>query len=180
MGLLLLLRDLVVALIDVCRGTLRRRYDSAIDIRAPRRVVWELLKARDVDFDGYVPLRVVAQPLPGRPGLDRVSIIAGATRLVMTTRIVEERPGEAILYELLSEGTDPALVEGDDDYIAFLLSDVGSKTRLELVRETTPRHLLSRLTVPLGLRSGARRYKRKAEAMAAAEAHAAPAGSGGA
>ena len=86
-------------------------------------------------------------------------------RLQMLTRIVDERPGQAILYQLLPEETDPALIEGDDDYIGFVLIDTPEGTRLDLIRETSPKHWLSRLTVPMGLRSGARRYKRKAEAM---------------
>ena len=99
------------------------------------------------------------------PGLERVQIHAGKVRLEMLTRIVDERPGVAILYQLLPEGTDPALVEGDDDYVGFVLTDLENGTRLDLTRETSPRSWLSRLTVPIGLRSGGRRYKRKAEAM---------------
>jgi hypothetical protein len=94
-----------------------------------------------------------------------VQIQAGSTRLQMLTRIVDERPGAAILYEVLPEGTDPVLIEGDNDYIGFVLIETAKGTRLDLTRETSPRHWISRLTVPMGLRSGARRYKRKAEAM---------------
>jgi hypothetical protein len=83
----------------------------------------------------------------------------------MLTRIVDERPGTAILYQLLPEGTDAALIEGDDDYIGFVLTDTEKGTRLDLTRETSPRHWISRLTIPMGLRSGARRYKRKAESL---------------
>jgi hypothetical protein len=92
--------------------------------------------------------------------------------------IADERQGQAILYRLLPEGTDPALIEGDDDYVGFVLVDIPGGTRLDLTRETTPRHFLSRLTVPIGLRSGARRYKRKAEAMYAVPTQRDPEGSG--
>jgi len=165
MGLLLLLRDIVLALADLLTGRRRRRYEHWIDIAAPRDVVWRMLKARDLAFAGRMPIRVVAEQLPGRPGLERVRILAGSVQLVMLTRIVDERPGEAILYELLPEGTDAALIEGDDDYIGFVLAETARGTRLFLTRETSPRHGLARLTLPLGLRSGALRYKRKAEAM---------------
>lgn len=166
MSLILLLRDLIVALFDIVSGRARRRYEHSIDIRASRSVVWDMLKARDIVFDGLFPLRVVGEPVPGRPGLERVHILAGATELVMLTRIVDERPGRAILYQLLPEGTDAALIEGDDDFIGFVLQETANGTRLDLTRETTPRRSISRITVPLGLRSGGRRYQRKAEQMA--------------
>lgn len=167
MGLLQLGGDVLLAVADAARGRNRRRFEHCIDIDAPRDVVWQMLKSRDIMFEGRLPLRVVGEELPGRPGVERVHILAGKMRLQMLTRIVDERPGEAILYQLLPEGTDPALIEGDDDYIGFVLIETEGGTRLDLTRETSPRNWLSRLTVPMGLRSGARRYKRKAETMAA-------------
>lgn len=174
MGLFLFLRDVVMALLDVALGRRRRRYEHWVDIRAPRRVVWDMLKARDIAFDGLFQLRVIAQPVPGRPGCERVHIRAGNTELVMLTQIIDERPGDAILYQLMPEGTDAALVEGDDDFIGFVLQETATGTRLDLTRETTPRRHISRLTIPLGLRGGARRYKRKAEQMADAAGAAGP------
>lgn len=166
MGLILLLRDIVVALLDVFRGQSRRRYEHSVAIRAPARAVWEMLKSRDIDFQGRFPLRVVAEPVPGRAGVERVRILAGKISLTMMTRIVEERAERAILYQLLPEGTDPALIEGEDDYVGFVLVEQATGTRLDLVRETSPRNWVARLTIPVGLRSGGRRYKRKAEEMA--------------
>ncbi len=165
MGLPLIGRDILVALADVLAGRHRRRYEHWIDIRAPSEIVWQMLKSRELVFEGTLPLRIVGAPVPGRPGLERVQIQAGKTKLEMLTRIVDERPGAAILYQLLPEGTDPVLIEGDDDYIGFVLTETDKGTRLDLTRETSPRHWISRLTIPMGLRSGARRYKRKAETM---------------
>lgn len=165
MGLFQLAGDLVFALSDTVTGRRRRRYEYGIDIKAPPEIVWSMLKARDIVFEGRFPLRIVGEPVPGQAGLERVHILAGEMRLQMLTRIVDERPGEAILYQLLPEGTDAALVEGDDDYVGFVLTETPSGTRLDLTREASPRRWLSRLTIPMGMRSGARRYKRKAEAM---------------
>lgn len=170
MGLLQIGGDVLVAVADVASGRPRRRFEHWIDIQAPRDIVWRMLKSRDIVFEGRLPLRVVGEDVPGRPGIERVHILAGKVRLEMLTRIVEERPGEAILYQLMPEGTDAALIEGDDDYVGFVLIETPGGTRLDLTRETSPRHWLSRLTVPMGLRSGARRYKRKAEVMARAAA----------
>ncbi|MEZ5853798.1 MAG: hypothetical protein R3D67_03270 [Hyphomicrobiaceae bacterium] len=169
MGLIFMLRDLLIAIGDTIFGRTRRRYEHAVLIQAPRELVWRMLRARDIVFDGLMPLHVHAESLPGRPNLEAVHISAGDTQLTMLTRIADERPGLAILYEILPDGTEPALIEGIDDYIGFVLADVDEGTRLDLMRETTPARWISRITVPLGLRSGARRYKRKAEAMAKAE-----------
>lgn len=166
MALILFWRDVFIALFDFARGHRRRRYEHWVDIAAPRHVVWSMLKARNIAFDGVFPLRVVAEPVAGRPGFERVHILAGSAELVMLTRIVDERPGEAILYQILPEGTDAALIEGDDDFVGFVLQETASGTRLDLTREASPRRAISRLTIPLGLRSGARRYKRKAEQLA--------------
>ncbi len=166
MGFLLFCRDILIAVFDILSGGQRRRYEHSVEIAAPCSVVWDMLKARNIVFEGLFPLRVVGEPVPGRPGLERVHILAGATELIMLTRIVDERAGQAILYQLLPEGTDAALIEGDDDFIGFVLQETAAGTRLDLTRETTPRRQISRITVPLGLRSGGRRYKRKAEQMA--------------
>lgn len=165
MGLLRLGRDILLAVTDTFVGRKRRRYEHWVDIRAPREIVWKMLKSRDLVFEGALPIRIMGEPVPGQPALERVQIVAGSARLTMLTRIIDERPGVAILYQLLPEGTDPALIEGDDDYVGFVLTDLDHGTRLNLTRETSPRSWLSRLTVPMGLRSGGRRYKRKAEAM---------------
>jgi hypothetical protein len=165
MGLLEFGRDVVVALGDTLGGCTRRRYEHWIDIRAPREIVWDMLKAREIVFEGRLPVRIVGDPIAGQPGLERIQILAGAARLQMVTRILDERPGTAILYQLVPDGTDTALIEGEDDYIGFVLTETDRGTRLDLTRETTPLRWISRLTIPMGLRSGARRYKRKAEAM---------------
>jgi len=165
MGLCRIGGDIVLALSDLFTGRARRRYEHWIDVRAPREIVWEMLKSRDLVFEGRLPIRITGEALPGQRNIERVQIVAGNARLVMLTRIVDERPGFAILYQLLPEGTDEVLVEGDDDYVGFVLTDLANGTRLNLTREATPRSWLSRLTIPMGLRSGGRRYKRKAEAM---------------
>lgn len=165
MGLLHLGGDILVAVADAARGRKRKRFEHSVDIRAPREIVWQMLKSRDIIFGGRMPIRVFGEEVSGRPGIERVQIQAGNARLQMFTRIIDERPGEAILYQVLPEGTDAVLIEGEDDYIGFVLIETAKGTRLDLTRETSPLYWISRLTVPMGLRSGARRYKRKAESM---------------
>lgn len=170
MGILLLLRDVAVATYDWLMGERRRRYEYAVDVRAPRETVWALLKARDVTFPGMLPLRLVTDRVAGRPDLHRLQIYSGDAVITMMTRLVDERPGQGILFQVLPDGTDPVLVDGEDDYIGYVIADMKGGTRLTITRELTVTSRLGRLTVPLGLRAGALRAKRRAEEIARGEA----------
>ena len=170
MGILLLVRDIAVATYDWLMGERRRRYEHAVDIRAPRETVWALLKARDVTFPGMLPLRLVTDRVAGRPELHRLQIHSGDAVITMLTRLVDERPGQGMLFQVLPDGTDPVLVDGQDDYIGYVVADVNGGTRLTVTRELTVTSRLGRVTVPLGLRAGASRAKRRAEEIARGEA----------
>ncbi|MFV0295807.1 MAG: hypothetical protein ACK5JT_06780 [Hyphomicrobiaceae bacterium] len=166
MGLIYFLRDIFLATLDALLARQRRRYEHSVFIRAPRDIVWNMIRARDIEFEGLVPLRLHAAGVPGRPDCELVHVTAGDIELAMLTRTVDLKDEQAILYEILPEGTDPALVEGIDDYISFVLADTAGGTRLDLMRELSPLRWIARLSVPIGLRSGAKRYKRKAETIA--------------
>ena len=164
--MLLLRRDVVVACVDALLGRRRRRYEHSVDIAAPREVVWTLLMAADVTFEGVIPIRVITDAVPGRPGVLRMQIVVGESRRVMLARIVDEREGRAVLYEILSDGTDPVLLDGEDDYLGYVLDDLADGTRLTITREVTVTSRVGRLTVPIAIRSGAQRMKREAEQLA--------------
>lgn len=161
----LILRDLVLAISDALTGRRRRRYEHWVQIDASRETVWRMLRSHDITFDGLVPVRVVSEPVIGRPGIERVRLTVGDRMFVMMTRVADERPYEGILFEVLPEGTDPALIDGLDDYVGFTLTEDGSGTSLGLMREMTVTSGFGRMTVPFGLRSGSQRYKRKAEEL---------------
>lgn len=168
MELALLLRDIALALWDSLRGRPRRRYEHAVAIRAPRRLVWDLMMSRDLTLDGnLMQVHAVIEPVPGRPGVDRTRIRIGTHELAMFSRTIEQREGIAELHEILVDGTHPSLVEGPEDYMGFALLDHADATILTLYRDAAPRSFLRRILLPLGLRGGARRYKRKAEHRAA-------------
>ncbi len=145
-GMLLFLRDVVVALYDVVLSRRRRRYEHWVEIRAPRSVVWRMLRADDMSFGGFFPIRVVSGPVPGRPDLERLRIQSGNAAFNMIVRIVDQRPGEAILYQVVPDGTDQILMDGIDDYMGFVLSDSEAGTRLYLSREITITSRLGRVT----------------------------------
>jgi hypothetical protein len=165
--LLKILVDLVVALVHAATGRARRRYEASIVIRAPREIVWSVLRARDITFDGTMPMRVVREPLDAERGIERSRVTVGNAHMVATLRVIEERPETAIQLEILPQGTTPELVVGEDDYTTIVLHDHRAGTQLYIVRELKPLIWLAAVLVPLGLRSGVRRYKAKAERLAA-------------
>ena len=164
----LLLGDILSALFSIVTGRVkqRHRFEYSIAINASRELVWQMLRMKSITFDGLVPLHIVMDQTPGRPGYESGRLIIGEREMAMTTRIVDERPGKAILMEIVEAGTDPAIIMGEQDYLGFVLEDAPNGMVLNLTRELIPRKLLAQMSVPFGLRSGARRYKKKAEQMA--------------
>ena len=161
------LRDIARGIGGWLRGE-RVRSEHAVLIKARPATVWQMLRSRDITFDGLVPLHVTAEAVPGHPNLDKVRIILGDREMILMMRTVEERPGKALLIEIVGAGSDPAVIMGRDDFIGFVLDDAAGGTLLSLTRELVPGRLVATVQVPIGLRTGAARYRRKAEAMAAA------------
>ena len=172
---MLVLRDIAIALGDLVTGKRRCRYETSIFIAAPRETVWRMVTSKDITYAGLVPLRVIGEPVAERPDLTRFEMVLGERRMVMMLRLVDERPGVACQHEMVAEGSTPAIVVGRDDYIAHVLHDVPGGTRLDLAREITPATWWGHVTIPLASRIGARRYKAKAEQMALATTEAAEA-----
>ncbi len=163
-----MLRDLAHAIVAGLTGGRHLRCEHAVLIAAPRPVVWQMLRAKDITFEGLVPMRVVAEPMPGHPDHEVARVQLGRREMTMVTRIAKEIPEEVLIIEMLEEGTDPAVVLGRNDYIGFFLADDALGTKLGLSREVDPKKLFAPLSVPLRLRAGARRYKATAESLAAA------------
>ena len=163
-----ILRDIVVALSQSFSGKGRRRYEHAILVEAPRSLVWRMLNSKDITYEGFVPMHVVAEPVQGHPDREVARIRFGQREMTMVTRIARQVPEEVLILEVLAEGTDPAIIMGRDDFIGFFLADAGAGTKLGFSRELEPAKLFAPVSVPLSLRAGARRYKATAERMAAA------------
>ena len=173
--IVLFLRDVLLAIMDILTGRKRRRYEHAVAINAPIETVWQMLRSRDITFEGLIPMRVTTTPSLERPNFERGRIVIGDREMLLASRIIQERPERVLLMEILPEGTDPAIITGKDDFLGFVLEATPAGTIMSMTREVSPNWLTSFITVPLGLRSGARRYKKTAEAMAAGKptAHAA-------
>ena len=163
-----ILRDVAVALSQIFSAKGQRRYEHAILIDAPRPLVWRMLNSKDITYEGFVPMHVVAEPVQGHPDREMARVRFGQREMTLVTRIARQFPEEVLILEVLAEGTDPAIIMGRDDYIGFFLADAGAGTKLGFSRELTPAKLFAPLSVPFSLRAGARRYKATAERMAAA------------
>ncbi len=153
------LRDLLVAIFDFATGRRRRRYETSIFIEAPRDRVWAVVRSKDLMMGRYVPMRLVTETIPGRRDLERARLIVGDRNIAMMLRVIDERPEEALLLELLAEGSDPTFILGDDDRIGYALFERDGGTVLYLSRELTRNKPKAALAAPIGLRSGARRYR---------------------
>lgn len=172
-----ILRDLVLAIAGAFTRIRGRHYEYGVHIAAPRSVVWQMLRARSLTYDGMIPMHVETEVVEGRAGVERSVVQVGQRQMTMTTRIAREIPGEALVIEILPDGSDPAILMGADDYLGLFLADAGDGTRLLCTRDLVPARWHAGVTVPLGLRSGLRRYKATAERMArSSEAERQPAG----
>jgi Zn-dependent protease len=170
--LLLLVRDLVIsALKAMIWQPTRQRYERSILINAPKSTVWRMLRSRDITYPGtgYLYLRVVMEPVPGHPDLERARCITQHREYDIMMRIADERPEQAILIEIIAEGTFPAAIIGTDDYIGMVLSEQTDGTVLYLTRELTPTRWYSEANAKYGVRTGAQRYKTVIEMAYAAD-----------
>lgn len=178
--LVLILRDLALGVWHFLTGRRRRRYEHSIRISAPPEIVWEIVRSRDIAFDGMVPMRMVTTVDPHRPDIERSEVTIGEAKLVIMLRIVEERPNQAVQYEILEEGSSPQVIAGRGDFMTIVLHEHAGKTQLTGSRELEPLGWAGAVTTPMSLRSGVRRYKAAAEKLAAAEAGGLQAGEAGA
>jgi Zn-dependent protease len=156
----------VVGLYRALTGKRRQRYASTALVAAPRETVWEIINARQITFDGIVPIEIdVGDPDP-ETHVSAGVIRMGDRQLRFAYRVLEERPQEALMIELLADGCDREVRPGDD-YIAVVeLADAPGGTLMTVIHELTHKRFRDRLAVPLGIRLNARRIRRKAEQIA--------------
>lgn len=166
---LALVRDFLLMLIGLVTGRRRMRLEQALFVRAPREAVWRYIKAREIEYDGFVPMQIKVERDPARPGIEINHISYGARTMDMILRVAEEREGQAILLELMTEGSDPAIVAGESDYLGYVLADAPGGTMMTMSREVTPSSHLAPLTLPMRFRNGARMTQRTYERLAREE-----------
>lgn len=160
---------LFVALAGLLTGRRHGRYSGHVEIAAPPGLVWRLLTARTIEFGGLLPHRIESYPRRDGTRIVDCRVVVGEEHCPFAYRIVEERPGEALLIEVLNDGTDPAFVQGDNHFVATALEAIPAGSRLTFVSELDHGRPSGHFWVPMGAYLNAMKLKEQAEFMAGGE-----------
>ncbi len=157
---------LVVGIVDLIVGRRRRSYATSIFIQAPPDLVWSVLSARLVRFEGFVPVVVDVAPRAGEERVLEGTITVGDLAMPIAYREVSERPGEGAVIEVLKEASDPRVAPGDGYFVAYALSPENGGTTVTFRHELTHSDFVGRIGVPVGARQSARRVRDHCEKLA--------------
>jgi len=151
--------------LDALLGRHRKRYVTSVEIKAPRDIVWEVSSAHSIVFEGPPRLEIETALRPGTTDVYEGTVRVGDKIVPMVYREVETRPREALLIEVMKEGSGPAVAPGHDYFVACKFDDRPQSTLLTMVHELTHDTFLSRILVPLGARLNARRLRKHCESL---------------
>ncbi len=157
---------LAQGVVDTVLGRRRKRYETSVDIAAPRDLVWATASARDIVFEGPPRIEIATARRAGTADIYEGTVAIGDTVMAMAHREVESRSQEALMIEVLREGTAPSIALGHDYFVACTFEDRPDATRLTIVHELTHDNFMGRLLVPLGARHNGRRIRRHCETLA--------------
>lgn len=167
-----LIADLLWSLYFLLRGTVdallgrsHRRYVTSVDIKAPRDVVWEVSSAHEIVFEGPPRIEIATALRPGTSDVYEGTVSVGDNVMPMVYREVESRPQEALLIEVMKEGSAPSIAPGRNYFVACKFEDRPDSTLLTMVHELTHDNFLSRILVPLGARFNGRRLQKHCETL---------------
>jgi Zn-dependent protease len=157
---------LLRAALDTLLGRRRRSYVTSVDIKAPRDLVWEASSAHTIVFEGPPRIEIEAALRPGTSDIYEGTVTVGESVVPMVYREVESRPREALLIEVLKEGSAPSIAPGHDYFVACKFEERPHSTLLTMVHELTHENFLGRILVPLGARHNGRRLRSHCETLA--------------
>lgn len=152
--------------VDAFLGRRRKRYVTATAIRAPRDVVWHVSSAHAIVFEEAPRVEIATALRPGTSDIYEGTVTIGDRVMPMVYREVESRPPEAILIEVMKEGSAPEIAPGQNYFVLCSLEDRPDSTLMTTVHELTHENFASRILVPLGARFNGRRMQRHCEALA--------------
>src|SRR5262245_8308596 len=141
------------AIADALRGRSRLHVRKAVEIRAPRAAVWELLTAQRVVFDGPPVVEMVVEPLPDDPdlGVTRVLVNGQETaRVVMRELERNEATGTIRAQQVEHPLTWPAESAGDC-LVTVNVAKTPQGATLTMRHELTARSVHHRITHRIGL-----------------------------
>lgn len=160
---------LVQGALDATFGRRRKRYVTSVEIKAPRNLVWAASSAHEIVFEGPPRVEIMTAPRPGSADIYEGTVSVGDSVVPMAYRQVESRPQDALLIEVLREGSAPSVALGHDYFIACKFEDRQEGTLLTMVHELTHDNFLGRVLIPLGARLNGRRLRKHCETLAGNE-----------
>ncbi|MDQ8699996.1 site-2 protease family protein [Hyphomicrobium sp. LHD-15] len=157
---------LLCGLFDALLGRRRKSYVTEVEINAPVDTVWDAASSHAIVFEGPPRIEITTSLREGTTDVYEGNINFGERTVAMAYREVELRPREALLIEVLKEGSGPGVAPGEDFFVACKFNAEPHGTRLTTVHELTHDNFVGRLTIPLGARFNARRLRDHCEALA--------------
>jgi Zn-dependent protease len=161
-----LLRELVRAPFDMVTGARRRTYTIELGVKAPKEVTWSVASAHSIRLEGMPPIEITTQPDRARAGVHSGTFKIAEREFPIAYRVIEERPGEAMLIEILKEESAPECSPGDDYICAFAIAGEGPESTITSTFEVTHTKWSSRFLMPLAAVQNSLRVKRNAELRA--------------
>jgi Zn-dependent protease len=147
------------AALDTLMRRRRKRYVTEVEIKAPIETVWKAASAHAIVFEGPPRIEITTSLRAGTNDIYEGNVTFGDRSVPMAYREVELRPREALLIEVLKEGSAPGVAPGDDYFVACKFDEQTDGTRMTTVHELTHDNFIGRLTIPLGARLNARRLR---------------------
>lgn len=158
------LYDMLSAAFDLIARRRRRRYRASAVVEAAPDLVWSLMSAHDITYEGP-SLRLREQPVPDAPGVYSSEV---SLRGQPIATVAYERAEDAARRTLECRyrpdlSSDPAQFGETDTTLARVEPTGSDKSRVVYERTLTHRRLGTRITVPVGLRQAVWLVKTEAE-----------------
>ena len=147
-------------------GVKHRSYNFSTAVAAPKSVTWLVASAHQCTLEGTPPITIDAQPDPDRPGVYTGVVSFSGRHFALAYRIVEERPGEALLLEVLKNESAPECCPGENYVCAVGITGDDTASHLEVTQNITHTRFGSRFLVPFAVPQNCRRLARNAELRA--------------
>ena len=161
-----LIKELLRAPFDILSGARRRRYTIDVGVNAPKDVTWSVASAHSIRLEGTPPVEIATTPDHDRTGVHSGTFKIAGREFPIAYRVIEERPGEAMLIEIIKEESAPECCPGDDYVCAFAVAGDGPASTITSSFEVTHTKLSSRFLMPLAAVQNGLRVKRNAELRA--------------
>ncbi len=162
--------QIILAPFEILLGRRHKTYVTSTKIKASRHVVWDILTADDIEFEGWMPMRFQTHPHPD--GSDKLiaNITIGEQIFKLVLRILDQRPLEHMVMQVLADGSDREVMAGDNYFISKGLKEIGDDTQLVMSHELDHIGVFRHLFMPINVAQSALRISREAERRMAANA----------